>query len=98
MIHLDYFEFENKNFIILVDRLTGYIACEKTQNKGTEGVILAVKSWANSFGYPYKVISDTGPAFRTEFIRQLLTLDVRHKPSSATTLRATALQRGLYNH
>ena len=29
------------------------------------------------------MISDTGPAFRTDFIKQLLTLDVKHKPSSA---------------
>ena len=51
-IHLDYFEFDNKNFIIIVDRLTGYVACEKTQNKGTEAALLAVKNWANTFGYP----------------------------------------------
>ena len=72
-----------ENFTILVDRLKGYIACEKTQNKGTESAILAVKNWANTFGYPYKVISDTGPAFRTNFIKQLLT--------------TTALQRGPSN-
>ena len=29
------------------------------------------------------MISNTGPAFRTDFIKQLLTLDVKHKPSSA---------------
>merc|ERR1711888_355036 len=63
--------------------LAGYVACEKTQNKGTEAALLAVKNWANTFGYPYKVISDTGPAFRTDFIKQLLTLDVKHKASSA---------------
>ena len=74
-IHLDYFEFDNKDFIIIVDRLTGYVACEKTHNW--------VKNWANTFRYPYKVISDTGPAFRIDFIKQLLTLDVKHKPSSA---------------
>ena len=65
----------------MVDRLS--VMCEKTQNKGTEAAVLAVKNWGNKFGYPYKVISNTGLAFRADFIKQLLTLDVKHKPSSA---------------
>merc|ERR1712208_152649 len=45
--------------------------------------VLAIKNWGNQYGYPYKVISDTGPAFREDFIRQLLTFNIKHKPSSA---------------
>ena len=58
--------------------------------------MLAVKNWGNRFGYPYKVISDTGPAFRDEFIRQLLTCDVKHKPASAYHPQSNSLaERGV---
>ena len=42
-IHVDYFEINNKDFIIMVDRLTGFVMCEKTQNKETEAAVLAIK-------------------------------------------------------
>ena len=80
----------------MVDRLTGFVMCEKTQNKGTEAAVLAIRNWGNKFGYPYKVISDTGPAFREEFMKQLLTLDVKHKPASAYHPQSNSLaERGV---
>merc|ERR1712055_1063134 len=51
-----------------------------TPNKGT---IMAIRNWGDQYGYPYKVISDTGPAFREDYIKQLLTFNIKHKPSSA---------------
>ena len=97
MIHVDYFELNNRDFIIMVDRLTGFVMCEKTQNKGTEAAVLAIKNLGNRFGYPYKVISDTGPAFRDDFIKQLLTLDVKHKPASAYHPQSNSLaDRGVH--
>ena len=47
-LDLDFAEYNNKDYILMVDRL------------GTEGAILAVKNWANRFGYPYKIISGSG--------------------------------------
>lgn len=38
-IHVDFFELLNKNYLIIVDRLTGYIKCEVTSNKGTDAAI-----------------------------------------------------------
>ena len=40
---------------------------------------MAVKNWA----FPYKIISDSGGAFRTTFIEQLKLLGVKHTHSSA---------------
>ena len=83
----------------MVDRLTLYIACENTVNQGTEAAILAVKNWANRFGFPYKIISDSGGGFRSTFIEQLRLLGVKHTHTAQpTTLRATALQKGPFNH
>jgi len=47
-----------------------------TPNKGMDAPIMAIKNWGDQYGYPYKVISDTGPAFRDDFIKQLLTYNI----------------------
>merc|ERR1712208_121932 len=45
---------------------------------------------------PYKVISDTGPAFRQDFIKQLLTFNIKHVPSSAYHPQSNSLaERGV---
>ena len=73
---------------MIVDRLTGYIGAEHT---GTEAAILAVTNWSNKFGYPYKIISDSGGAFRKTFIEQLKILGVKHTHSSAYHLQSNSL-------
>ena len=41
-------------------------------------------------------ISDTGPAFREDFIKQLLTFNIKHKPSSAYHPQSNSLaERGV---
>ena len=42
-VHTDYFELNHKDYIIMVDRLTGFARCEATKNKGTDCAIGAVK-------------------------------------------------------
>ena len=64
-LHLNFAEYNNKDYLLMVDRLTGYIVCEYTVNQGTEAAILAVKNWANRFGFPYKIISDSGGGFKS---------------------------------
>ena len=65
-------------------------------NKGPDAAIMAISNWGKQYGYPYKVISDTGPAFRDDFIRQLLTFNIKHKPSSAYRPQSNSLaERGV---
>ena len=67
-----------------------------TPNKGTDAAIMAIQNWGDQYGYPYKVISDTGPAFREDFIKQLLTFNIKHKPSSAYHPQSNSLaERGV---
>ena len=75
-LHVDYFELNNRDYLIMVDRLTGFSKCEMTPNKGTDAAIMAIKNWGDQYGYPYKVISDTGPACREDFIKQLLSYNI----------------------
>ena len=82
-IHLDFCEYGRKDFILLVDRMTGYIGAEQTPNQGTDSALNAVKNWSTLFGYPYLIISDSGGAFRKTFKDKLRLLGVKHKHSSA---------------
>ena len=52
--------------MVLVDRLTGYIMAEKTPNKGTDSAISVVRNWGLLFGFPMRIISDDGPAYRND--------------------------------
>ena len=63
--------------------MTGYIRAEQTPNQGTESALNTVKNWSTLFGFPYRVISDSGGAFRKTFIEKLKLLRVKHKHSSA---------------
>ena len=59
------------DYIVLVDRLTGYIRAEQTPNQGTDSAIQVIKNWSLLFGYPLKIISDGGGGFRDDFIQKL---------------------------
>ena len=56
---------------------------EKEPNQQTSSAILGVRKWAAKFGFPYKIISDSGGGLRDDFVKQLEGLGIAHKPSSA---------------
>ena len=80
---MDFCEYGGKDYIVMVDRVTGYIRAEQTPNQGTDSAIKVVQNWSTLFEYPYRVISDSGGAFRKTFIEKLKKFNLRHKHSSA---------------
>ena len=60
-LHVDFCEYGGVDYIVLVDRLTGYIRAEQTPNQRTDAAIQDIL-----FGYPLKIISDGG-GFRDDF-------------------------------
>ena len=82
-LHMDFCQYKNINYLFVVDRFTGYIQVERVPNQQTSSAILGVKKWATKFGFPYKIISDSGGGLRDDFIKQLEGLGIVHKPSSA---------------
>jgi len=81
-LHADFCEYGGQDYMVLVDRLTGYIMAEKTQNKGTDSAIAVVRNWGVLFGFPMRIISDDGPAYRNDFRAKLNKLKIKHKNSS----------------
>ena len=43
-LHADFDEYGGQDYMVLVDRLTGYIMAEKTANKGTDATISVVRN------------------------------------------------------
>ena len=83
ILHIDFCQYEGAHYMVLVDRLTGYIGAEKTKDETTDEAIRVVKNWATTFGYPLKIISDRGGSYRDDFVDKLKQLRVKHKPSSS---------------
>ena len=96
-IHMDFCQYKNINYLFCVDRLTGYIQVEKVPNQQTSSAILGVKKWAAKFGFPYKIISDSGGGLRDDFIKQLEALGIVHKRLVHTTQPQTHWQSALLN-
>ena len=82
-IHMDFAQYNNNQYLFVVDRLTGYIQAEKVPNQQTSTAIMGVRKWAAKCGLTYKIISDSGGGLRDDFINQLEKLGNDHKPSSA---------------
>merc|ERR1711888_353185 len=82
-IHGDFGVYGGQDYIVLVDRLTGYIMAEQTVNQGTDAAIAVIRNWGLLFKLPMRVILDDGPTFRNDFKEKLRKLNIRHKNSSA---------------
>merc|ERR1711947_66601 len=80
---VDYCEYGGRDYIVVLDRVTGYIKAEQTPNQGTDADIAVIKNWGLLFGYPMCVISDAGGGFRKDYDTKLKLLNIRHKHSSA---------------
>ena len=65
--------------VILVDRLTGYLDCQRTHDQSTSEAILAIWKWSSRFGLPFKVISDGGGGFKNTFIKELKNIGITDK-------------------
>ena len=57
---MDFCQYKGRDYISMVDQLTGFIQCEQTTNQSTSSAILCVINWDNKYGYPYKIMSDNG--------------------------------------
>ena len=82
-LHVDFCQYDGINYIVLVDRLTGYIGAKRTTNQTTDEAIKVIRNWSATFGFPLKIISDREGGFRDDFVQKLKDLKVKHVPSSS---------------
>merc|ERR1712215_190664 len=65
-IYVDFCEYGGQDYIVLVDRVTGYIRAEQTANQGTDAAIKVIQNLSLLFGFSLRVISDAGGGLEKE--------------------------------
>ena len=86
----DFCSFGNENFLVITDRLSGYMSATKTRNQSTEAAVKGLKEWFATFGAAYRVFSDNGPCYRDSFADAMKKLGVMHCPVSAYSPQSNA--------
>ena len=67
-IGTDLFSYTGKDYLIIVDRFSGFVMCSDIiKNTNCANIIIILKNWFNILRFPKTIRSDGGPQFRTEF-------------------------------
>ena len=66
-VSADLFEVESKHYIVVVDRFSNYMWVQILRSLITSSITATLERWFLEFGYPFILMSDGGPQFRTEF-------------------------------
>ena len=61
MIEVDFAQKGSKDFMLIVDTLTGYLQAFEVKNKSTSEAVRCLREWSSLFGKPYRCKSDFGP-------------------------------------
>jgi transposase InsO family protein len=87
----DLFEFETKDFLVLVDRFSGYLWVVRLNSTTTEQVCKVLVNWFWEVGFPRQIKSDGGPQFRGPFAEFCASYNIRHETSSPYNPRSNGL-------
>ena len=95
-VSMDYATIENKKYLILKDKATGFLHAKITKDQTTGEAQKVVHEWAYTFGIPHVIKTDGGPAFRHAFKSYLLGLGIDHVVTSAYNPQSNGLaERGV---
>ena len=82
-VNVDFAEKGSRNFMVVVDILTGFMQVYETKDKTSMTAVKVLREWSASFGRPYRVRCDSGPGYRQTFIEEMGKLGVQVIHSSA---------------
>ena len=85
-IEVDFASKGSRDFLLVVDSLTGFGQVFETRNKSASEAALKIREWSALFGKPYRCKSDYGPGFRDSFEKELKVLGIDVVHSSAYNL------------
>ena len=78
----DLFSLDGDDYIVLVDRCSGYLCADKLRRTDTTEIITQLSHWFQLLGWPMYIRSDGGPEFRREFDIFCAENDIIHELSS----------------
>ena len=91
-IGTDLFSHAGKDYLIAVDRFSGYIMCSDIlKNTNSANIIKTLNNWFNILGFPKTIRSDGGPQFRTEFDEFCKNYNIIHELSSPYNPKSNGL-------
>ena len=90
-VGLDLFQLSGKDYLVMVDRFSYYIWVHHLRSTTTTAVVNVLEQWFLEYGYPYVIISDNGPQFRSEFKTYCREHHVVHTTSSPYNPRSNGL-------
>jgi hypothetical protein len=76
----DLCELDGKDYIVLVDRFSGYVWVARIPNIRGDTVIAKLNDWFLEFGYPRIIASDHGRQFLDRFDEWCAARGIAHKP------------------
>ena len=83
----DFFSYKGTNYLIIVDRFSGWPTVKKTN--GAQGVITSLREIINNFGIPEEITSDGGPELSATSLKQALQdWGIHHRISSVAHARS----------
>ena len=97
ILHLDYLEYEGKHIFILKDQYSGWSKFYLTSDMTSQSAIKSLKDYFNNFGLPHKIVSDSGPSFRSGVFKEFLQSHhiLHHFTSSYRSSSAGLVERGV---
>lgn len=66
-VSIDFLEVKGKDYLVMVDRYSGFPFIEQSPRQATKNVTKILSGWFNFTGNPALIISDNGPCFREQF-------------------------------
>jgi hypothetical protein len=78
----DLFAAGGKNYLVMVDRFSGFPFVHKMTKTDSASVVRAMQKWFYCFGFPSSIRSDGGPQFRTDFKKFCWDNGIAHETSS----------------
>ena len=90
-VAVDIFDFRGEQWLVMVDRYSGFPVCQRLRTTTTANVTGALLMWFFEWGFPQVVRSDGGPQFRDKFAGFCKTHGIIHELSSPYHPRSNGL-------
>ena len=77
-ISVDFATYNNRNFMVLKDRVSGLIWARPTKNQTTQEAFTSIMEWSHRMGLPHECRTDGGGSFRNRFSDLLKSVGIKH--------------------
>ena len=83
-MHVDYFEYNSNNVLIMVDSYSKWLDVEIIKTCDSKNTITCLSKWFSQYGLPIQLVSDNGPQFTSHDFRNFINLiGVKHIRTAA---------------